>query len=85
MKNLLCFACLCLLPLSVLAEDAPSALQSLDLTGDLSGPGCVAACEQTLTECKHQCDNSYASNPDASLSSCYGRCEQGTAMCKEDC
>jgi len=86
------FLCLCLLPLLAIAEEGPSALQSLDPGGDLSGPGCLASCEATLAACKQQCLDMSAraaeehfDEPDVSVSVCIDGCEKDASFCKEDC
>ena len=88
----LCFVYLCLLPLSVLAEQDPSALQSLDFTGDLSGPDCVASCEATLSACKQRCtdvsarsDVEHFAEPDVPVSTCIHDCETDASICRQDC
>jgi len=91
MKNL-CLLCLCLLPLSILAEEDPSALQSLDLSSDLTGPDCVATCEANLAACKQRCrdararaDVEHFDEPDVSVSACISDCETDASICKDDC
>jgi len=81
-----------LLPLSVLAEEGPSALESLDLTSDLSGPDCVASCEATLSACTQRCrdvsaraDVEHFDEPDVPVPACIHDCETEASICKEDC
>jgi hypothetical protein len=83
---------LCVWPLTVPAEDGPSALQALDLGAAESGPTCVFACEATLAACKEQCRNAKAradvehfDEPDVSVSACIKDCQADAAICEEDC
>lgn len=91
MKNLCCVYLL-LLPFAVLAEEGHSTLQSLDLTGDLSGPEPVASCEATLSACKQQCRHTVAraadeqfDEPDVSLTVYISDCEAEAWICNKDC
>ena len=92
MMKRLFLACICLLPLSVLAEEGPSALESLDPGGDLSGRACVAGCEATVSACKQQCrdvsaraDVEHFDEPDVAVSTCIRDCETEASICREDC
>jgi hypothetical protein len=91
MKKIL-LAALCLSPLLALAEQGPAALETLDVTGDLSGKGCMASCETTLTACKQQCRDTRArahdehfDESDVSLAACIADCESEASICREDC
>ena len=85
-------AALFLFPLFAWGEDEPSALQTLDLSGTQSGPGCVSACEATLAACKQFCRDSTAradvrhfDEPDVSVSACISDCESDASICNKGC
>jgi len=91
MKNLY-LVCLCLLPLSILAEEGPSELQSLGLSADLSGPDCVTQCEATLSACKQRCldgaaraDVEHFDEADVPEHFCISDCESDASICRKDC
>lgn len=83
---------LCLLPLFAWAEDGPSALQALDLSGAPTGPACASSCEAALTTCKQFCrettargDVRHYDEPDVSVSACISDCETDASICNKDC
>ena len=91
MKRLF-LAYLWLVPLLVVAEQGPSALESLGLTGGLSGPDCAASCEATLSACKERCratsaraDVEHFDEPDVPVAACIADCETEASICRRDC
>lgn len=88
----LVLACLCLLPLATVADDDPTELQVLGLTGESTGPDCLTGCETTHAACKQRCRDATArgdvrhfDEADVSVPKCIGDCETEALICQEDC
>ncbi|ESQ17235.1 MAG: hypothetical protein N838_05170 [Thiohalocapsa sp. PB-PSB1] len=88
----LVLACLFLLPLGAFADDDPTELQVLGLTGENTGPDCSTRCETTRLACKQRCRDATArgdvrhfDEADVSVPKCIGDCETEASICQEDC
>lgn len=73
-------------------EGGSADMESIDAIPPLSGPGCIAGCENILAACKQQCeegtaraDEEHFDEADVSIETCLSNCEQDASFCRQDC